>query len=291
MSSANSLERPFSAPNKPTFSCQKCGITVGYKKNLYAHMRKFHPEEDVVISNNQVCGLCKETFRTIVNLHEHLHQKHDVELNFSNETFYSEEDFFKWKKKIELESGSSFFLRNTSEKCEVKFSYYVCNRSGYSNPKLNRTRQMKASGSVRCGCTCPAVLNVSTYTVEEAKEITVQYQSVHVGHDLEVRKRNPLRRRTSCRPPKLAPKNAIGDRAHNAATPKVILHTGDATLVQASMDSEMNATITECKDLERCIKQLKSIDQVRYAKETIAALKIHLNSMDNATNLPSLPPV
>ncbi|GFW90351.1 hypothetical protein TNCV_2122141 [Trichonephila clavipes] len=139
---------------------------------------------------------------------------------------------------------------------------------------------MKASGSIRCGCTCPAVLNVSTYTVEEAKEIIVEYQSVHVAHDLEVKKRNPLRRRTGNRPPKLAPKNVIGNRAHNAATPKVILHTDNATSVQASMDSEMKATIAECKDLERCIKQLKSIDQVRYAKETIAALKIHLNSMD-----------
>ncbi|GFY76250.1 uncharacterized protein TNIN_420871 [Trichonephila inaurata madagascariensis] len=187
MSSANSIQRPFSGPNKPTFSCQKCGITVGFKKNLYAHMRKFHPE-DVVISNNQVCGLCKETFHTIVNLHEHLQKRHEVKLNFSSETFYSEEDFLKWKEKIELASRSSFFLRNTSQKVGVKFSYYVCHRSGYSNPKLNRARHMKASGSVRCGCTCPAVINVSTHTVEEVKEITVHYQSVHVGHELEVGK-------------------------------------------------------------------------------------------------------
>ncbi|GFV84511.1 DUF4371 domain-containing protein [Trichonephila clavipes] len=85
------------------------GTALGFKKNLYAHMRTFHPQEDVVISNNQVCGLCKETFRTIVNLHEHLQKKHEVKLNFSSETFCSEEDFLKWEEKIELESRSSFF--------------------------------------------------------------------------------------------------------------------------------------------------------------------------------------
>ncbi|GFX73387.1 c2H2-type domain-containing protein [Trichonephila clavipes] len=104
--------------------------------------------------------------------------------------FICQEDFLKWKEKIELDSRSFFRLRSASEKVGVKFSYYVCHRSGYSKPKLNRVRHMKASGSVRCGCTCPAVINVSTHTVEEAKEITVQYQSVHVGHDMEVGKLN-----------------------------------------------------------------------------------------------------
>ncbi|GFW16146.1 uncharacterized protein TNCV_3078101 [Trichonephila clavipes] len=220
-------------------------------------MRKIHPEEDDVISKNHVCGLCKVTFRTIVNLHEHLQKKHDVKLNFSSQTFYSEEDFLKWKEKIELDSRSFFRLRSASEKVGVKFSYYVCQQSGYSKPKLNRVRHMKAFGSVRCGCTCPPVINVSTHTVEEAKEITVQYQSVHVGHDMEVGKLNLSKAEKSSLGLSLClgiPMATILDKAREEYSPtkrfglttrkdlhdicrdkqigkKVFLHTDDATSV------------------------------------------------------------
>ncbi|GFT78244.1 uncharacterized protein TNCV_4336051 [Trichonephila clavipes] len=219
-------------------------------------MRKIHPEEDV-ISKNQVCGLCKETFHTIVNLHEHLQKKHDVKLNFSSQTFYSEEDFLKWKEKFELDSRSFFRLRSASEKVGVKFSYYVCHRSGYSKSKLNRIRHMKAFGSVRCGCTCPAVINVFTHTAEEAEEITVQYQSVHVGHDMEVGKLNLSKAEKSSLASSLClgiPMATILDKARKEYSPtkrfglttrkdlhdicrdkqigkKVIMHTDDATSV------------------------------------------------------------
>ncbi|GFW84067.1 uncharacterized protein TNCV_1662341 [Trichonephila clavipes] len=132
-------------------------------------MRKILPE-DVVISKNQVCGLCKETFHTIVNLHEYLQKKHDVKLNFSNQTFYSEEDFLKWKEKIELDSRSFFRLRSASE----KVGWYG-----------DRTRDQASHDPI------PIPLGYrGPHTVEEAKEITVQYQSVHVGHDMEVGKLN-----------------------------------------------------------------------------------------------------
>ncbi|GFS41777.1 uncharacterized protein TNIN_192071 [Trichonephila inaurata madagascariensis] len=64
-----------------------------------------------------------------------------------------------------------------------------------------------------------------------------------------------------------------------------------SNLHKASMDSVMNAIITKCEDIGRLIRELKSIDQAHYVKEAFAAIKIHLKSTDNATNLPSLPPV
>ncbi|GFS34382.1 hypothetical protein TNIN_406031 [Trichonephila inaurata madagascariensis] len=53
----------------------------------------------------------------------------------------------------------------------------------------------------------------------------------------------------------------------------------------------MNAIITEYEDIGTLIRELKSIDQARNVKEAFAAIKIHSKSMDNATNLPSLPPL
>ncbi|GFR20451.1 hypothetical protein TNCT_501381 [Trichonephila clavata] len=53
---------------------------------------------------------------------------------------------------------------------------------------MNRTRYMKTSDSVRCGSTCPAVINVSSHTVEETKEINVQHVQIDIAHDLEVGK-------------------------------------------------------------------------------------------------------
>ncbi|GFT01360.1 hypothetical protein TNCV_3214951 [Trichonephila clavipes] len=64
-----------------------------------------------------------------------------------------------------------------------------------------------------------------------------------------------------------------------------------SNLHKVSMDSVMNAIITEYEDIGRLIRELKSIDQAHYVKEAFAAIKIHLKSTDNATNLPSLPPV
>ncbi|GBO36450.1 hypothetical protein AVEN_162887-1 [Araneus ventricosus] len=53
---------------------------------------------------------------------------------------------------------------------------------------VNRNRHLKASGSIKCGSTCPAIMKVTTETVDEITEIHVQYQSVHIGHELEVGK-------------------------------------------------------------------------------------------------------
>ncbi|GBN83501.1 hypothetical protein AVEN_239909-1 [Araneus ventricosus] len=170
--------------------CEKCEISFTMRKGLNAHIRKFHPEQEVLVKGNQICGMCDRTFRTIALLQEHLESQHSICLKYVSETFYSDEEFLNWKEKIEKDSLSSFVLRNHSERKEMgkRLSYYICHRSGCFKPKEDRTRHLKASGSVKSGCTCPAIMNVTKQTVDDIVEISVRYQSVHVGHELETGK-------------------------------------------------------------------------------------------------------
>ncbi|GFX21431.1 MULE domain-containing protein [Trichonephila clavipes] len=46
----------------------------------------------------------------------------------------------------------------------------------------------KIGGSVKCGKTCPAFMTAIREQKEEAIKITVQYQSVHAGHEMQVGK-------------------------------------------------------------------------------------------------------
>ncbi|GBL99403.1 hypothetical protein AVEN_206808-1 [Araneus ventricosus] len=108
----------------------------------------------------------------------------------SNGGSYPEEEFVNWKLQFEKDSQSSFVIRNSWVKKEPgkKLSYYICHRSGSFKPKGERIRHMKASGSIKSGSTCPAVMNVTAVTLDGIVEINVRYRSVHVGHDLEIGK-------------------------------------------------------------------------------------------------------
>ncbi|GBM75238.1 hypothetical protein AVEN_200473-1 [Araneus ventricosus] len=143
----------------------------------------------VVVPGNQTCVLCDEKFYTMALLHEHIQNQHSITLKFVDETFYSEKDFLDWKNKIQKESLSSYVYRNSSQKkvSGITKAYYTCHRSGRYEMKQNRIRSVKASGSIKTGSTCPAFMKVSTQTIDGISEIKVQYQSVHLGHDLETR--------------------------------------------------------------------------------------------------------
>ncbi|GFS29815.1 c2H2-type domain-containing protein [Nephila pilipes] len=93
------------------------------------------------------------------------------------------------EKKIQVESVSSFKIRNTCEKeAGLKLTHYICHRCGVANPTSNRIPHAKASGSVKCGFTFPAMITVSRRSIDGVIEINVQYKSVHVEHDIEAGK-------------------------------------------------------------------------------------------------------
>ncbi|GFX22048.1 c2H2-type domain-containing protein [Trichonephila clavipes] len=101
------------------------------------------------------------------------------------------EDFEEWKKEEEIKTKSSFVKRGGTKKVTNKqFTYYMCHRSGIAIIKSERKRHEKIGGSIKCGKTCPAFMTSIREQQKEAIKITVEYQSVHAGHEMEVGKLN-----------------------------------------------------------------------------------------------------
>ncbi|GFU82685.1 c2H2-type domain-containing protein [Trichonephila clavipes] len=100
------------------------------------------------------------------------------------------EGFEEWEKEEEIRTKSSFVKHGGAKKVTNKqFTYYMCHRSGISIIKSGRKRNEKIGGSVKCGKTCPAFMT-SIREQQEAIKITVEYQSVHAGREMEVGKLN-----------------------------------------------------------------------------------------------------
>ncbi|GFU97419.1 uncharacterized protein TNCV_1912741 [Trichonephila clavipes] len=115
-------------------------------------------KEIAVDAGKHVCAFCDEKFRTLKELKKHYEVSHDkIELKYEKHVFNTNESFQKWKKK-----------------------------SGIAKLKSERKRMEKIGGSVKCGKTCPAFMTAIREQKEEAIKITVQYQSVHAGHEMQV---------------------------------------------------------------------------------------------------------
>ncbi|GFW94067.1 hypothetical protein TNCV_1713161 [Trichonephila clavipes] len=94
-------------------------------------------------------------------LKKHYIEYHDnFELKLEKHVFNTDEGFEEWKKEEEIRTKSSFVKRGGAKK-----------------------------ESVKCGKTCPAFMT-SIREQQEAIIITVEYQSVHAGHEMEVGKLN-----------------------------------------------------------------------------------------------------
>ncbi|GFT43763.1 hypothetical protein TNCV_4464322 [Trichonephila clavipes] len=63
-------------------------------------------------------------------------------------------------------------------------------RSGIAIIKSETKHHEKIGGSIKCGKTCPAFMTSIREQQQEAIKITVEYQSVHAGHEIEVGKLN-----------------------------------------------------------------------------------------------------
>ncbi|GFT06701.1 c2H2-type domain-containing protein [Trichonephila clavipes] len=115
----------------------------------------------------------------------------DFELKHEKHVFNTDEGFEEWKKEDEIRTKSSFVKRGGAEKVTNKqFTYYMCHRSSISIIKSGRKRNEKIGGSVKCGKTCPAFMTSIREQQQEAIKITVEYQSVHAGREMEVGKLN-----------------------------------------------------------------------------------------------------
>ncbi|GFU46385.1 c2H2-type domain-containing protein [Trichonephila clavipes] len=160
--------------------------------DFYARLRE--PAEIIGSLHDKFLGgpgktiLLDETFLTKRNYNK------DRKTKFMTQELYSEyiadEGFEEWKKEEEIRTKSSFVKRGGAKKVTNKqFTYYMCHRSGISIIKSGRKRNEKIGGSVKCGKTCPAFMT-SIRKQQEAIKITVEYQSVHAGLEMEVGKLN-----------------------------------------------------------------------------------------------------
>ncbi|GFT14039.1 hypothetical protein TNCV_275121 [Trichonephila clavipes] len=68
--------------------------------------------------------------------------------------------------------------------------FHTKKESGIAIIKSERKRHEKIGGSIKCGKTCPAFMTSIREQQQEAIKITVEYQSVHAGHEIEVGKLN-----------------------------------------------------------------------------------------------------
>lgn len=171
-------------------TCVYCGRSFTARKSLYAHQRKFHQSERVEFRQNSlICCFCDDRFYFMRNLHSHMQKQHaDINLDFKEKIFYSDESFEKWKADIERNSQSHFSKQNGERVLSdgrVSMIFH-CNRSGSFIPKTDRKRRIKSIGTQKMGKTCPAYISAHKQTINEAVEIVVKYQSIHVGHKKEI---------------------------------------------------------------------------------------------------------
>lgn len=164
-------------------SCNICEINFSVPKNYYRHVRRFHPDDKITYNRaNAVCSICDEKFPSLPTLQSHIDAQH-IKLNFQDLTFYSGQDFMLWKAEIEKGTCSQFVKHSGEKECdEGQKTYYYCSRSGCAKEKLKRKT------SVKFGKSCPASIVVLKKENNSAVEVSVRYQSHHVGHGRKIGK-------------------------------------------------------------------------------------------------------
>ncbi|GFR28653.1 hypothetical protein TNCT_180831 [Trichonephila clavata] len=124
-----------------------------------------------VSDRERVYALCDEKFRAVKELKKHHEESHDdLELKREINVFNTDDGF----EKEELRT-KSLFVKNGGIRKKAKnrqFTYYICNRCGIANLKLEEKRHEKTGESVKCGKKCPAIREQK----EESIKITVEYR-------------------------------------------------------------------------------------------------------------------
>ncbi|GFW30209.1 hypothetical protein TNCV_3067611 [Trichonephila clavipes] len=78
------------------------------------------------------------------------------------------------------------FLQGLKHVFNTDDSFQKWKKSSIAKLKSERKRMEKIGESVKCGKTCPAFMTAIREQKEEAIKITVQYQSMHAGHEMQV---------------------------------------------------------------------------------------------------------
>lgn len=168
------------------YVCTICAKKFSTKSNINCHMKNVHNSFQNMKKPTVKCPLCQDQFVSYSELDGHLCSAHDISVKKDTKVFCSYNSFRSWKLEFEKATVSSFIFLY-SKKCKNgKITKYVCHRSGSYAPNLknvSRQRQIKLKGTNKIGSNCPARI---TATNMDNGNITTEYVSTHLGHDVEV---------------------------------------------------------------------------------------------------------
>ena len=120
-------------------------------------------------------------FLSLKPLIEHLKIEHNKNMHEEHHEFPSFEEFMKWKREEETRT-KSFYVQQCGPctRCEARFWYFYCNRSGMYRMKKEGKRASKVQGSCKLGEYCTAHMKVTQGCSTE--NVTVEYYSTHHNH-------------------------------------------------------------------------------------------------------------
>ncbi|XP_015915836.1 uncharacterized protein [Parasteatoda tepidariorum] len=168
--------------------CKECGREFTMRRNLYAHMRNLHDDKPIDMSSKLGCALCNQMLVNYCLLREHYHSEHsEVNLLLEIKSFDDQNSFDIWKGSFERETISHFIQRSIKKLSDLSVvKYYVCHRSRKSRIEVSdgeRKRHVKTMGTNKINNSCSATVKVTKYS--DSGNISVELQSVHVGHEHE----------------------------------------------------------------------------------------------------------
>lgn len=142
-------------------TCARCQHVFTAKKNLYQHMKTFHPLDEInYLEKHLICCLCDAAFLHMKDLHIHIQIKHtDITLSFHDRNFHSLKEFYAWKINFEKVTHAHF-SKHSGDKLLADgrtAMKYFCHRSGSYGPKKEKTG-IKSTSTKKIGKTCPAFI-------------------------------------------------------------------------------------------------------------------------------------
>ncbi|CAB0003545.1 unnamed protein product [Nesidiocoris tenuis] len=173
------------SPNPPSFTCAHCNRRYKTKVSLRRHLASIeagnHKRKSSLKVNCALCpALCCKS-----EMVEHYENDHDKTIEKELIKFRSEDEFLRWKHRIENETTARFtkIRKNRIIKDGTTESFYRCHRDGTYKPRGQNLRHLKKMGSNKINGHCPAKMQV---WIDRYHEVSVMFVKTHVGHDMEI---------------------------------------------------------------------------------------------------------
>lgn len=126
------------------------------------------------------CVLCGSSFNQKIQVIQHYEKRHRIEIKSERLRFFSEAEFYDWKKSIEITMTCHFAKRNSHYYKSHSLITFTCHRSGNYVSKAN-ARKSKLMGSKKVNGLCPAEIKLH---VTKTGTLNVLFTETHIGHSI-----------------------------------------------------------------------------------------------------------